>query len=328
MSRSRIDRRGLAIVAAAGLAARPAMAQDHRPLRLLVGFPPGGGLDVIARLLAERVQAGTGRPLVVENRAGGGGRIAAEVLAQAPADGSVVMAAPIVVSAFFPFIYRTLTFDPLRDLAPVTMIGTFTFALVVRADHPARDLAGFVAWARERGDRANYGSLSAGTPAHFLGLMFNRAAGTALVHVPYRGSAPLQTALLAGEVECGFDTTTSVLAQLRSGALRALAVTGTQRSPALPDVPSFAEAGLGLSAMAEAALWYGIYAPGRTPPAMLATLSEAFRTALQDPALAGRLREIDITPRPMTPEAFGAVIAADAARWGPVIAASGFTVNE
>ena len=321
-------RRALGIcLGAAGLAA-PARGQDGRPLRILVGFPPGGGLDLIARLLAERLQSSGTRAVIVDNRAGGGGRVAAEMLAQAPGDGTTVMAAPIVVSVFFPFTHRSLAFDPLRDLAPLTKIGTFTFALVVRADHPARDLAHFATWARERGDRVNFGSLSAGTPSHFLGLMFNRAAGTALVHVPYRGSAPLQIALLAGEVEAGFDTTTSALGQLRAGRLRALAVTGAERSAALPDVPSFAEAGLAMREMAEAALWFGLYAPGRSPPAIIDRLSADMRAALEDPALSARLREMDIVPRPMTPEAFAAVIAADVRRWGPIIRASGFTVSE
>lgn len=306
----------------------PATAQEARAQRLLVGFPPGGGLDLLARLLAERAAALGGRPVVVENRAGAGGLVAAEALAQAPGDGGVLMLAPIVVSAFFPFLHRRLSFDPLRDLAPVAMVTSFNFALVVRADHPARDVAGFVTWARAQGDRANYGSISPGTPSHFLGLLFNREAGTALTHVPYRGSAPLQQALLAGEVQASFDTTASVLGQLRAGTMRALAVTGSARSPVLPEVPAFAEAGGALAGLGDAEFWYGLYAPGRTPAALRESLAAPWLAALAESATAQRLAAMDLTPRPMGPEAFAARIAADAARWEPVIRASGFTLGE
>lgn len=321
----RTGRRAL-LGASMALPSLATVAQDTRPVRLLVGFPPGGGLDVIARIIAGRLNV-AGRNVFVENRSGGGGLVAAEVLARGPSDGTMIMAAPIVVSAFFPFVHTRLPFDPLRDLAPVTMIGTFNFALIVPADHPARDVAGFVEWARVHGPVVNFGSVSPGTPSHFLGLLFNRIAGTSMVHVPYRGSAPLQAALLGGEVHCAFDTTASTLGQLRDGTLRALAVTGGARTATLPDVPSFAEAGPPLAEMAAAEFWYGLYAPGSTPAATLAQLSEQAGAVLRDPATAARLLDMDLTPRPMTPAAFAAVIAADVARWEPVIKASGFTVN-
>ncbi|MBP0493866.1 Bug family tripartite tricarboxylate transporter substrate binding protein [Pararoseomonas indoligenes] len=324
------DRRSLLLALpalAAASAPSLALAQEGRPARLLVGFPPGGSLDVIGRLLAARLNA-TGQPVMVENRAGAGGLVAAEALTTSPPDGSVLMAAPIVVSAFFPFVHKRLTFDPLKDLAPVTMLGLFNFALVVRADHPAKTLDEFVAWARVTGEPVNFGSISPGTPSHFLGVMFNRIAGTRMTHVPYRGSSPLQAALLAGEVHCAFDTTVSTIGQIRDGAMRALAVTGRTRSPTLPDVPSFAEAGPPLAEMAGAEFWYGLYAPGRTPGEVTRRWSEVVGTVLREPATAARLRDMDLEPRPMSPEAFGAVIAADAARWEPVIRASGFTAND
>src|SRR4051812_22524476 len=160
----------------ASVLASPALAQDSRPARILVGFPAGSGLDLMARLVAERLAPRLERPVVVENRPGGGSRVAAEALARAPGDGSFLMMAPIVVPVFFPFLYPSLAFDPLRDLAPVAMATSFTFALTVRGDHPARTLPEFVAWAKAQGDRTSYGSLSAGTPAHFLGVLFNKAA--------------------------------------------------------------------------------------------------------------------------------------------------------
>jgi tripartite-type tricarboxylate transporter receptor subunit TctC len=325
---TRLRRRTL-LAAPAALLARPAAAQD-RPLRLLVGFPPGGTLDIIARLVAEPLQReAAGRAVVVENRAGGGGRIAAEALARdAVTDGSVAMLAPNVVTGFFPHIYARLPFDPLADLAPVTMLCTFKFGLAVRADHPARDLAGFIAWAKAQPGGGNFGSLSAGTPSHFLGALLNRESGTRLQHVPYRGSPPLVTALLAGEVDTGFDNTASLIPQLRDGRLRILAVTGAARSPLLPQIPTFAEAGLALGEVERAEFWYGLYAPGRTTPAATATLARQAAGALRDATVAQRLAALDLEVKTMPPADFAAIVKADSDRWGPVIRATGFTINE
>jgi len=306
----------------------PALAQTIRPLRLLVGFPPGASLDLLARLLAEPMATRLGRPVVVENRAGGGGRVAAEALARAPGDGEVLMAAPIVVPVFFPFLYARLPFDAATDIAPVAMLTGFSFALAVRRDHPARDLAGFIAWARPRGEAATYGSLSAGTPSHFLGLLFNRATGTALRHVPYRGGAPLTTALLAGEVDAGFPTTAGIAGQLQDGSLRALAVSGATRSPLAPEVPSFSELGPNLAEMGRAGLWYGLFAPGRTPDTAVQAQAAAALGALAEPGLAERLRALDLPPQPQDPAAFAATIAADRNSWGPLIRASGFQLED
>jgi tripartite-type tricarboxylate transporter receptor subunit TctC len=240
----------------------------------------------------------------------------------------MLMLAPITVPVFFPFLYTGLPFDPLADLAPVAMVTSYTMALTVRGDHPARDLDGFIAWARERGDRATYGSLSAGTPTHFIGLLFNRATGTRLVHVPYRGSAPVALALLSGEVDSAFTTTASIVPQLVDGSLRALAVSGAERSPVLPAVPSFGEAGMALAEMGRAALWYGMFAPGRTPAAEVARLAELTLAIIAEPAVAERLRALDLPPRPLDPAGFQAAITEDIGRWGPVIRATGFKLED
>lgn len=238
------------------------------------------------------------------------------------------MAAPIVVPVFFPFLYPRLPFDPVADLAPVAMLTGFSFALVVRREHPAKDLPCFIAWARGRGEAATYGSLSAGTPSHFLGLLFNRATGTTLRHVPYRGGAPLVTALLSGEVDSGFPTTAGIAGPLQDGSLRALAVSGATRSPLAPDVPNFAELGPELAEMGRAGLWYGLFAPGRTPAATVQAQAEAGLAALAEPSVAQRLAALDLPPQPQRPAAFAATIAADRDRWGPLIRASGFTLED
>ncbi len=282
----------------------------------------------MARLVAERLAPRLGAAVAVENRAGGGGRIAAEALAHAPGDGTMLMMAPIVVPVFFPVLSASLPFDPVADVAPVAMATSFTFALTVRGDHPARDLAGFIAWARQQGDRASYGSLSAGTPAHFLGVLFNQATGTTMVHVPYRGSSPLAIALLGGEVPCGFTTTASIVPQLADGSLRALAVSGATRSPLLPAVPSFAEFGLDLAEMGRAEMWYGLFAPGRTPPAEVARVATATLAVLAEGDVVQKLNALDLAPRPLGPAAFRAAIQADIARWGPVIRSTGFKLED
>jgi len=315
-----------ATLAAPGL--RRASAQAARPIRLLVGFPPGASLDLLARLIAEPMAQRLGRPVIVENRGGGGGRVAAEALARAPGDGEWLMAAPIVVPVFFPFLYDRLPFDPAADIAPVAMLTGFSFALAVRRDHPARTLAEFIPWARPRGDAVTYGSLSAGTPSHFLGLLFNRATGTQMRHVPYRGGAPLTTALLAGEVDAGFSTTAGLAGQLQDGSLRALAVTGGTRSPLAPEVPSFAELGPELAEMGRAGLWYGLFAPGRTPAPVIAAQADAAMAALTVPSVAERLRQLDLPPQPEGPAPFAATIAADRERWAPLIRASGFRLED
>lgn len=305
-----------------------AQAQAPRPTRILVGFPPGSGLDLMTRLIAERLPPRLNRPVIVENRAGGGSRVAAEALARATPDGSVLMMAPIVVPVFFPFLYARLPFDPVRDIAPVAMVTSFNFALAIRADHPARNLAEFIEWARAQGDRASYGSLSAGTPAHFLGVLFNRATGTRMEHVPYRGSGPMVLALLGGELPCGFTTTASLVPHLQDGSLRALAVTGATRSPLLPDVPRFAETGLDLGEMGRAEMWYGLFAPGTTPAPVIEGIAEATLATVAEPETTTRLRALDVPPRPLGPAAFAAVIQEDLARWGPIIRSTGFRLED
>jgi tripartite-type tricarboxylate transporter receptor subunit TctC len=316
-------------LAGLGLTAAPAAAQQSdRPLRFLVGFPPGGGLDSMTRVIAERLHVATGRTVVVENKAGAAGRIAAEAVVHGDADGSLVLSAPIVTTAFFPFIYNKLGFDPLRDLAPVTRFATFQFALAVGPQVPATTVAEFIAYLKAHPKSGNYGSLSPGTPSHFLGEMFTRATGTDMNHVPYRGSAPALIDLQGGQITAVFDTTASVMQLGRAGKIRLLAVTGAHRSPLLPDVPTFAELKLGLGDMETADLWYGFFVPGGTPPATVRELNAAIVAALHDPDVIDKLNRLDVRVETDTPEEFSARIAADYERWGRIIRATGFKVSE
>ena len=305
----------------------PSLAADTT-LHFVVGFPAGGGLDTMTRLIAERVRVASGRPVIVENRPGGGGRIAAEAISRAEGDGNTLFAAPIVTTAFFPFVYKNLTFDPLTDLTPVTRFTTFQFALAVNRDLPVRDVREFIAYLKANPGKTSFGSLSAGTPSHFLGEMFNRATGTDMVHVPYRGSAPALTDLQGGQIQAAFDTTASVMQLYKADRVRVLAVTGTRRSALLPDVPTFAELKLGLGDMETAELWYGFFAPGKTPAPLVAQLNAMIVEALKDPQLVSKLEALDVRVVSDTPEQFKRIIASDYERWGKLIRATGFTASE
>jgi tripartite-type tricarboxylate transporter receptor subunit TctC len=297
-------------------------------LKVVVGFAAGSGVDVITRVVAARVQAATGMTVIVENRPGAGGRVAAEVVAQAEPDGSTILSAPIVTTAFTPFMFKNLRFDPINGLAPITRLGNFKFALAINNDVPAGTLKEFVAYAKAHPGEIGYATPGPGTPAHFLGAMFNRATGTDLLHVPYRGSGPAATALLSGEVQSTFNTTVALLPLHQDKQVKMLAVTGLTRSPAMPDVPTFGELKMNLGDIENAELWYGFLAPGKTPPSVVHKLNAVLVEALEDPTLRGKLQNLDIEVATDTPEAFAKIVKADYERWGRVIRSTGFTPDD
>ncbi|MDC7786829.1 tripartite tricarboxylate transporter substrate binding protein [Rhodoplanes sp. TEM] len=328
--RSALDRRavmaGAAALALAGTG-RAGAQPATRPVKVMVGFPAGGGLDTMVRIIGEKVRETTGTSVIVENRPGTAGRLAAEAVARAEPDGATLLAAPIVVTAFYPFIYRTLPFDPMADLVPVTRFCTFQFALAVDPRLKIDSVPEFIAYAKSHPGKVSFGSLGAGTPSHFLGLMFSNATGTDLTHVPYRGSAPALQDLVGGSIQAVFDTTASLMPQHQAGTARVLAVTGTARSPRLPAVPTFGELKLGLGDIESADLWYGFFAPGRTSPDTVERLAATIRTALADATVRERLAGLDVTVVSDTPAGFAEIVKADHARWGKVIRASGFTLD-
>ena len=307
-------------------AARVAAASGE--LKFVVGFAAGSGIDAIARVVAERVRNVTGRTIIVENRPGGGGRVAGEAVAHAEPDGSTVLFAPIVTTAFTPFVFKNLSFDPLNDLTPITRLGTFKFTLAVGADVPVDTVREFVAYVKANPGKVSYASPGPGTPAHFLGAMFNRATGTDLVHVPYRGSGPAAVAVIGKQVQSAFNTTVAMLPLYKDSKVKLLAVTGTTRAPTMPDVPTFAELKMNLGDIEDAEMWYGFLAPGRTPPATVRTLNAMLVDALKDAAVRDLLRNLDVEVMTTTPEEFAKLIKTDYERWGAVIRSTGFTLNE
>jgi tripartite-type tricarboxylate transporter receptor subunit TctC len=326
---NRFRRAALFAMAAFGLAlgAGPA-AQAEEPLKIVVGFPAGTGLDVLTRLIAEQIRTDTGMPVIIDNRPGGGGRIAAEYVAKAEGNGKTILSAPIVTTAFTPFVYKKLNFDPMKDLVPITRLGNFQFALALNNDVPAKSVKDFIAWVRANPGKVNYGSLGAGTPSHFLGVMFNRATGLDMQHIPYKGSAPVNIDLQSGQIQATFNTTVATMELYKAGKINLLAVTGGTRSPALPDVPTIKELNLNLGAMEDAELWYGFLAPGKTPAPIVAELNARIVAALKNPDIRKKITALDIQVATDTPAEFAKIVADDYKRWGEVIKSTGFSLDE
>ena len=294
------------------------------PLRILVPLPAGGTSDVVARLIADRLRDSAAQPVVVENKAGASGRIAADALKSAAPDGTTLLLAPIAVPVIGPLVFKNLNYDPAKDFAPVAQVATYEFALAVAANHPARTVPEFIAWANAHPAQANFGTPGAGSLPHFLGVMIGQVAGIELVHVAYKGAGLLATELMSGQIAAGISALSDLIALHRAGKLRILATSGAERSPLLPAVPTFRQQGY---PAVEAVGWHGVYAPSGTPRPVIDQLSTAIVRALQTPELRERLLNLGIEPTGTTPEALAAIMAADTARWGPIIKAAGFAVE-
>ncbi len=310
---------------AAGLPlARPALAQTafpQRPVRLVVAFPPGGPTDVVARILAERMARDLGQPMVVENRGGANGNIAAEYVAKADPDGYTVLynTSSIAISRA---LYRRLAYDVLRDLAPVALTAATPLALVVHPSLPPRDPQGFIAWARANSGKISYSSGGIGNISHLLSFLVLRHIGAEAVHVPYRGTAAALTDTAAGNVQFTSDTIVTALPLIQEGRVRAIAVSSAERTPLLPDVPSMAESGM-MPPGFEVGAWQGILAPARTPPAAIARLNAAVGAALADPDVRARLAAQGAQPTGGTAEEYARYLRDEVQRWGRVVAESG-----
>ncbi|HYF18530.1 MAG TPA: tripartite tricarboxylate transporter substrate-binding protein, partial [Ramlibacter sp.] len=264
------------LAAAGGLAAAaaaPAFAQADRPLRLLVGFPAGVAVDVVSRIVADRMKDELKRTIVVDNKPGAGGRLAAELLKNAPADGSTLMVAPIFVPVLAPLVFNKLGYNPETDFTPVGKVCDFGFALAVPASSPARDLMEYAAALKANPQLGTFGSPAAGSLPHFFGVMIGESLGVDMVHAPFNGGAALQSAVLGGHVPAGIDVVFEWLQNARAGKVRVLATSGAARSPVMPEVPTFREQGF---ADIVGQSWMGMYAPPRTP----ADAVEAFNRAL------------------------------------------------
>jgi tripartite-type tricarboxylate transporter receptor subunit TctC len=304
-------------------------AQESRgPLRIVVGYPAGGSADVVARVVADKLGGELKVPVIVENKVGAGGRVAAEAMKTVAPDGNTIMVGNIAVMTLAQFSFRKLAYDGTRDFVPITHAANFQLGFaagpMTGEGKPVATLNDFVKWARANPKDAAFGSPAAGSLPHFFGVMLSKGAGIELLHIPYNGSAPLKTAIVGGQIAAQVDTLPDLVELHRAGKIRVLGVSGTQRAPQLPDVATFTEQGLrdivGLG-------WFGFYAPAGTPKATVERLNGALVKVLALPDVRERLSAVGLEPTGTTPEEFARIMATDAARWGPVIQASGFKAD-
>jgi tripartite-type tricarboxylate transporter receptor subunit TctC len=315
----------LASAAAIGAIARPAWAQapsqpwPNRFVRLVVPFAPAGGVDVVGRLLAHRLSELWNQQVVVENKPGAGGNIAAEMVARSEPDGHTIFIVSIG-QAINRYIYPSLSYDPVADFAPVTLICVYPNVMVVPPTSPARSVKEFIDYAKANPGKVTFASSGTGTSVHLSGELFKRMAGLEITHVPYRGAGPAMNDLLPGRVDVMFATATSALPQIRADKLRGLAVTTIKRLPAAPDLPTLSESGLpGF----DVSSWFSLFVPSRTPREVVAKIHADTVKVLREPAIAGRLEQLGAAVVASSPAELAAHLNAEMEKWGPVIKASG-----
>jgi len=315
-----IARRTLLGTGAAALA-NPALAQapwPSRPVRVVVPFAPGGSSDVLGRLIQPGLQAALGQSIVIENRAGAGSMLGNELVARAAPDGYTVLLADLPF-AIIPGVQDRMPYDTIADFAPVSLIGVAPLLMFGKAALPVQNAAEFAALARQRPDTMTYGSGGVGAASHMMGELFQRATGTRLTHVPYRGGGPAILALAAGDVDAVFVTIASAAPQLAGGQVRGLGVMATARMPGQPGIPTMREQGIDIVANH----WWGILGPARTPEPIVARLAEALAQVMRLPELAPRLEALAVIPRADGPAPFAELIRRDVTLYGDIARAQG-----
>jgi tripartite-type tricarboxylate transporter receptor subunit TctC len=314
-------RRLAGILTLSALATSGALAQPaDGPLRIVVGYAPGGATDRVARIVGDKLQAKLGVPVVVDNKPGAGGRLAAQQVKATPTGQNVLMLANPAVMVVAPLVFKDNGYDAERDFVPVSHVNDYEFALSVSTAVPVRELSHLLAWMRANADKANVGVPATGSLPHFFGLMVGEKAKVRTEVVGYRGSAPLLTDLIGGQVPIAVDTLDVVIPQHQSGKVRILAMSGAKRSPFAPEVPTFKEAGLDLVALG----WNAFFAPASMPREKVARYAQAIREVMQDPDTARRFKDALMSPVVSTQEQTAAMLKAYRAQWAPVVQKSGY----
>ncbi|MGJ9416230.1 Bug family tripartite tricarboxylate transporter substrate binding protein [Massilia sp. CMS3.1] len=324
-------RRTLALAAAAlgALALAPFAAQAQaafpsKPITIVVGFSAGGTTDTLARIIGQHMGRELGQSVMIDNRPGAGGNIGTQMVARAAADGHTLLMGTVGTHAINQSLYKKLAFDPIKDFQPITRVALVPNLLVVHPSQPYKTVKELIAHAKANPGKINFASSGSGTSIHLSAEMFNQMAGVDMQHIPYKGSAPALTDLLSGQTALMFDNMPSVISHVRAGKLRPLAVTTPQRSPALPDVPTIAEAGVpGYSATS----WFGLLAPAGTPAPVVAKLNAAILKALADPDVKKKFAEQGAEPHGEKPEQFAEFIRSETAKWGQTVKKSGATAD-
>lgn len=306
---------------AASSLAGPALAQPDRLLKVLVGFPAGVSIDVVSRIVADKLGEELKRTVIIDNRAGAGGRLAADVLKSAAPDGNTVMVTPIVVPVLAPMVFSKLNCDPKKDFAPVVRLCDFGFALAVSPQTPAGTLKEYVAWIKANPQNASFGSPAAGSLPHFFGEMIGSALGVDMIHVPFNGGSALQAAVLGNHVPAGIDVVMEWEQNAKAGKVKVLATSGETRSAVLPDVPSFKEQGYPNIAGKG---WFAMYAPARTPAAEIEQINRAVNKVLARPDVRERFLSLGLDVGGGNAADLQRTMESDTQRWGPVVKKSGF----
>jgi len=309
------------IVTLACLSALPALAQEYpaKQIRLVVSFPAGGGSDLVARIVAQKLAGALGQPVVPDNRAGASGNIAAEIVAKSPADGYTLLFTNSSLS-ISPAVFRKLNYDPVKELTAISMASSYPFALVVHPSLPVQSVKALVALAKSKPGELAYASAGGGTMSHMAMELLRIKTGINAQHLPYKGAAPATVSILAGESQLGFVVMPVAASQIKAGKLRGLGVAASTRSPAVPEVPTMQEAGV---AGHEAVQWNGFFAPARTPPAILDRLHREVAKAVHLPDVRQRIEAEGATPSGSSPSEFAAFYRTEAAKWADVAKRSG-----
>jgi tripartite-type tricarboxylate transporter receptor subunit TctC len=299
-----------------------AQAQDKPPLRILVGFAPGGSADVLARMVADGLREDFG-PIVVDNKPGAGGRLALNLVKAAKPDGQTVIVLPSGPMVLFPHVYKKLDYDPVRDFTPVSQIARFQFGVVAGPASGVKNIAEMIAAAKAKPGVSSYGTPGAGTLPHFMGVLMEQSSGIALNHVPFQGGAPANNALLGGHIDYKFDVVSETAELHRSGKVRIIGVTGSQRDPQVPEVPTMKEAGVNM----EATAWFAMYGPAGLRGDALTRLERAMMKMVRDPATQAKLRALGYDPIGSGSADLAAAQRADLARWEKPIKATGVQLD-
>jgi len=330
MNLSRIALRAAALAAAAlGMYAASAQAPQSgpaypaKPIRLVITFPPGGSTDVVARIVTAKLGERLGQPIVIDNRPGGGGNIGAEAVAKSPADGYTLLLGPTGVIAINASLYSKIPYDPVKDFAPISLIGKSAFVLLAPADRGPATVREFVALAKSQPGRLTYGSGGNGTAMHLSGEMFKMVTATDIVHVPFKSSGIAMTAMMGGQPDSVWADMATATAGLRSGRVRVLGVAAKERSAVMPEVPTFAESGIPLESIG----WYGFFAPAGTPAGVVSRLSDETAKVIRLAEVRERIFATGNEPVSTTPEEFSAFIKSEITKWAAAVKQSGAKVD-
>jgi tripartite-type tricarboxylate transporter receptor subunit TctC len=315
---------GIVFTAIAALTLAPAAAENRGPIRIIYPFPGGGSGDALTRLIADQLAVKLNRPVLVEPRAGAGGRLGVQAAKAAEADGNTLLVSPIAPMAVYPSMYPALEYDPAKDFRPVSQLATFDLAISIGPHVPARNLAELVDWLKANPKQANFGTSGTGTLPHFFGIMFARAAAITLQHVAYKGGVQALTDMMGGQIPIVLLSTNELTELHKAGKLRVLATSDIRRSPFLPDVPTFKESGYDIVGTG----WWAMFAPARTPAATIAALNAAVVEVLGNDDVKEKVRRVGLQPAGSTPDEFARIQLNDIARWASAVKASGFTPDQ